>query len=76
MVEHAKKKQDKTTRNAVAEGSINFDFLGFFDADLSLSTRASSVFTYIENAAATARISSLPFWVSSRVLKPLDPRDG
>ena len=45
-------------RDAVVEGSGNFDHLGFFNVHLNLSTRASNIFASTENAAAAAGIRS------------------
>lgn len=45
-------------RDAVVEGSGNFDHLGFFNVHPNLSTRAYSIFASIENAAAAAGIRS------------------
>ena len=45
-------------RDAVVEGSGNFDLLGFFNVHPNLSTRAYSIFASIENAAAAAGIRS------------------
>ncbi|KAH8036663.1 hypothetical protein HPB51_003553 [Rhipicephalus microplus] len=43
-------------RNAVVEGSGNFDHLGFFNVNPNLSTRAYNISGSIVNAAAAARI--------------------
>ncbi|KAH8023016.1 hypothetical protein HPB51_009620 [Rhipicephalus microplus] len=45
-------------RDAVVEGSGNFDHLGFFNVHPNLSTKAYSSFTSIENGAAAAGIDT------------------
>ena len=57
---------DMIMRDAVVEGSENFDHLMFFNVHLNLSTRASDIFASIENAAAAAGIRSRDLRVSSR----------
>uniref|UniRef100_A0A224YRB3 Uncharacterized protein n=1 Tax=Rhipicephalus zambeziensis TaxID=60191 RepID=A0A224YRB3_9ACAR len=59
-------------RDSVAEGSRNFDYLGFFNMHLNLSTRPSNVYASIENAAAAAGIRSHDLRVSSRALDHCD----
>ncbi|KAH8030121.1 hypothetical protein HPB51_006553 [Rhipicephalus microplus] len=46
------------TRDAVVEGSGNFDHLGFLNVHPNLSTRAYSILASIENPAAAAGIRS------------------
>ncbi|KAH8031160.1 hypothetical protein HPB51_013526 [Rhipicephalus microplus] len=46
-------------RDAVVEGSGNFDHLGFFNVHPNLSTRAYNISAYIENAASRSRDSIL-----------------
>ncbi|KAH8027409.1 hypothetical protein HPB51_005247 [Rhipicephalus microplus] len=54
-------------RDAVVEGSGNFDHLGFFNVHPKLSTRAYNISASIGNAAAAAGIRTRDLRVSSRV---------
>ncbi|KAH7977139.1 hypothetical protein HPB51_027000 [Rhipicephalus microplus] len=63
-------------RDAVVEGSGNFDHLGFFNVHPNLSTRAYNISASIGNAAATAENRTRDLRVSSRVPQPLDHLGG
>uniref|UniRef100_A0A6M2CW40 Uncharacterized protein n=1 Tax=Rhipicephalus microplus TaxID=6941 RepID=A0A6M2CW40_RHIMP len=52
-------------RDAVMEGSVDFDHVGFFNVHPNLSTRRYSIFASIGNAAAAAGIRSRDLWVNS-----------
>ncbi|KAH8021264.1 hypothetical protein HPB51_013939 [Rhipicephalus microplus] len=61
-------------KDTVVEGSGNFNHLGFCNVHPNLSARTYSIFTFIENAAAAARIRSRNLRVRSRVPATRPPR--
>ncbi|KAH8032965.1 hypothetical protein HPB51_004646 [Rhipicephalus microplus] len=58
-------------RDAVVEGSGNFDHLGLFNVHPNLSTRAYNISAFIGNAATAAGIQSRDLRISSRVQRYL-----
>ncbi|KAH8027560.1 hypothetical protein HPB51_007110 [Rhipicephalus microplus] len=65
-----------TMREAVVEGSRNFDYLGFFNVHPNRSTWGYNISASIGNAAAAAGIQTRDLRVSSRVPKANSPESN